>query len=222
MDIIRIFVNEKGEYGNPHCVVIDNEKKLDDQSRQAFATKMGLSETVFVNDNASGNVSIFSPIRQCPFAGSALVGTAWLLNKLNKKPLDFLLSNDVKVPTWQEGGATYIRMAKSILPNWNYEQLSTPAEVEKLTLADTKNKEHMFVWAWIDESAGLVRARTFAFDWGIPEDPANGSGSMRLADSVGKEITVIHGLGSIIHARPVEDGLIEVGGLVSNSPHNTF
>ena len=215
MDIVRIFVNETGEHGNPHCIIIDDDQKIDNKNRQIIATKMGLSETVFVNDSTSGSVSIFSPIRECPFAGSALVGTAWLLNRLNKKPIKFLVTNNTQVPTWQEGDATYIRLEKSVLPSWNYEQLPSPPDVEKLTTVETIILEHTFLWAWMNQKKGLIRARTFAHDWGIPEDPANGSGSMKLADFLKREITVIHGPGSIIHARPTTDNSIEVGGLVS-------
>lgn len=217
MDIVRIFVNEKGEYGNPHCIVVDIDKKLDNLARQELATRMKLSETVFINNLDSGDVSIFSPIRECPFAGSALVGTAWLLRKINKEQPKFLITKNTKVPTWTEEGATYIRMNSSCLPKWNYEQLSSPSDVEKITPVEAKAFEHTFVWAWIDQEKGLVRARTFASDWGIPEDPANGSGSMRLADTLKREITVIHGQGSVIHARPTDSGDIEVGGIVVQS-----
>ena len=101
------------------------------------------------------------------------------------------------------------------MPNWNFEQLNNAELVEKLAVNETINKEHTFVWAWIDETKGLIRARTFANDWGIPEDEANGSGSMKLADTLKREITIIHGHGSVIHARPSKDNNAEVGGLVS-------
>jgi len=211
---VRIFVNEKGEWGNPHCIVMDFGRKMNDKSRQELATKMGMSETVFVNDN-SGSVNIFSTIRECPFAGSALIGTAWLLDKLGKNNNKFLTTNNVEVPFWKEDEKIFIRMNKSVLPKWNYEQLNSAKLVDKLTVSEATNKKHTFVWAWINEENGLIRARTFATDWGIPEDPANGSGSMRLADFLKREITVIHGQGSIIHARLAKNNCLEVGGLVS-------
>lgn len=211
--VIRIFTNEKGEWGNPHCVVLDIGRKMNDESRQKLATKMGLSETVFVNDD-KGSVNIFSPIRECPFAGSALVGTAWLLDKLGKNKNNFLITSDTKIPYWKEEDRLFIWMEKSVLPKWNYKQLDDVKLVEELTVKETTGMKHTFVWAWIDETKGLVRARTFATDWGIPEDPANGSGSMRLADFLKREIVVVHGKGSVIHARPSTNNCIEVGGLV--------
>jgi predicted PhzF superfamily epimerase YddE/YHI9 len=76
-------------------------------------------------------------------------------------------------------------------------------------------KPHTVAWAWIDEAKGLVRARTFAQDWGIPEDEANGSGSMQLAVNLRRKLTLRHGKGSIIHAQPSREvGHAEVGGLV--------
>ena len=92
--------------------------------------------------------------------------------------------------------------------------MSVPTEV--LTNKEVAIMEHTFVWAWVDEEKGIVRARTFASDWCIPEDEANGSGSMKLATMLNREITIIHGKGSVIYARPTNNHFAEVGGYVSN------
>lgn len=57
----------------------------------------------------------------------------------------------------------------------------------------------------VDKNTGIVRARTFSPDWGIPEDEANGSGAMKLAMVL---------KGSVIYANPIAAGLIELGGQV--------
>ncbi len=36
---------------------------------------------------------------------------------------------------------------------------------------------------------------------------------MRLVAQLGREIEIRQGRGSVIHARPLEDGLVEIGGL---------
>ena len=74
--------------------------------------------------------------------------------------------------------------------------------------------QHTFVWAWTDEPNGLLCARTFAPDWGIPEDQGNGSGSMQRAMALGRPITVIHGESSVIYAEPVNAQEAAVGGRV--------
>lgn len=68
------------------------------------------------------------------------------------------------------------------------------------------------VWAWINKPKGLIRARTFAADWDIPEAQGNGSGSMLLASSVGRPIQIKHGKGSVIFAKPAPNNRADIGG----------
>ena len=84
--------------------------------------------------------------------------------------------------------------------------------VEQLPLADTATYKHTVVWAWQDQKSGIIRARTFAADWGIPEDQANGSGAMILAANFQRNLTIIHGEGSFIYAKPVDNNFAMVGG----------
>jgi predicted PhzF superfamily epimerase YddE/YHI9 len=51
----------------------------------------------------------------------------------------------------------------------------------------------------------------FAPSEGRPEDEACGSASMVLAVALGRDLTVVHGLGSVIHARPRGAG-VDLGG----------
>lgn len=214
MQVLKVFVNEKGEFGNPVGVVVDTELKIDKVERQKMATESGFSEIVFVNNFENKNISIYTPKHEIPFAGHAVVGTAYFLSQNYNQIITQLVGIGGIIDTWNEGELTWVRGSLAITPNWNYEQLNNAESVEKLTLSETLNKEHTFVWAWIDEAKGIIRARTFANDWGIPEDEANGSGSMKLADKLKREITIIHGKGSTIHARPSKGNCAEVGGLV--------
>ena len=70
------------------------------------------------------------------------------------------------------------------------------------------------MWAWTDRDAGLIRKRVFVDEAGIPEDEATGSAAMLLVDQVGRDIEIRQGRGSVIYARPLGDGLVEVGGRV--------
>ncbi len=103
---------------------------------------------------------------------------------------------------WCEGNLTWVKADLLILPEWKFEQLTKASET--------------VVWAWIDKKKGIVRARTFVSDWGIPEDEANGSGSMLLASNLGRDLIIHHGKGSIVYTRPSKPGFGEIGGLVKS------
>lgn len=214
MKVLKVFVNEKGEFGNPVGIVVDTEQKLNKDERLKMTIDSGFSEVVFVNSIQNKEISIYCPQNEIAFAGHAVVGTAYFLSQEYNQPVTQLKSSGGVIETWREGELIWARGSLVILPNWNFEQLDNVESVEKLIVGETINKEHTFVWAWIDEAKGLIRARTFANDWGIPEDEANGSGSMRLAATLKREIMVIHGKGSVIHARQSRDNNAEVGGLV--------
>jgi predicted PhzF superfamily epimerase YddE/YHI9 len=68
------------------------------------------------------------------------------------------------------------------------------------------------VWAWQDEARGVVRSRVFPLDVGIVEDEATGAAAVRMCAMLGRPITIHQGRGSVLHARPLDDGLVEVGG----------
>lgn len=64
--------------GNPLGVFIAGTE-VPAADRQRVAADLGFSETVFVDDPATGAVRIFTPVVELQFAGHPLVGTAWLL-----------------------------------------------------------------------------------------------------------------------------------------------
>lgn len=211
---LRVFVDEDGKFGNPVGVILDEGKEIDSKERQRIATKLGYSESVFINDFNTGNVSIFNPQEEVAFAGHAMMGTAWFINKTRNSPLDSLTCSGGSIKTWRDKDKTWIRASLVMMPAWKYEQRKDATEVERLLPPVTLSKEHTFVWAWVDENRGLIRARTFAPDWGIPEDEANGSGSMKLAVTLGRSIEIMHGKGSIIYAMPWLTDFADLGGRV--------
>jgi predicted PhzF superfamily epimerase YddE/YHI9 len=77
------------------------------------------------------------------------------------------------------------------------------------------------LWAWINEDQGSMRVRTFASRAGLAEDEACGSGAMRMAAAFGRPLTLYHGRGSIIFARPGPPGFAAIGGYVAeDAPRN--
>lgn len=211
--ILRVFVDNNGKFGNPLGVILDQGKEIDPKDRQRITTQLGFSESVFINNLSAGNVSIFNPRKEVFFAGHAMVGAAWLINKLNH-PIDSLTCSGGSIKTWRDNDRTWIRASLVMMPPWKYEQRKDATEVERLLPPVRLSKEHTFVWAWEDEMKGLIRARTFAPDWGIPEDEANGSGSMKLAATLGRSIEIMHGKGSIIYAKPWKSDFAVLGGRV--------
>ena len=209
--VCRVFVNENGEFGNLVGIVVDEERKLDVAQRQGITVKTGFSECVFIDDLKDRLVSIYNPEHEVKFAGHALVRTAYYLKKLLGEPVGQIKCKAGLVNVRVEGDNTCISASLEGTPSWIHKEVRNVGEVEGVIADDTK---HTMVWTWIDKERGIVRARTFAPDWGIPEDEANGSGSMQLASKLGKELEIHHGKGSVIYAKPLEGNMAEVGGRV--------
>ncbi len=212
MKVVRVFVDEKGSFGNPVGIIIDTNNSINKAKRQQLAIDSGFSEITFINDIESRDISIYSPTRKIPFAGHALVGTAYYLAHQFNLKFSELVSMGEVIHIVTDGQTTWIQGKLSILPHWNFEELPKVSDVENLTLGQTSDKEHVFVWSWKDRAKGVVRARTFAADWDIPEDEANGSGSMILANKLNRELTILHGKGSVIYSKPLDAFESAVGG----------
>lgn len=212
--ILNVFVNEAGEHGNPVGVIVDEKRKLSTEKRQELAVKLGFSESVFVDDLQKREVSIYNPEHEVKFAGHALVGTAYYLRQLLGDPVGHIICKAGLVNVRVEGDKTWINASLQNTPPWDFEELDGPDEVDDLSYGKKKKYQHTYVWAWVDKEKGIVRARTFAPDWGIPEDEANGSGSMQLASRLDRELEIHHGKGSVIYARPIGNNEAEVGGRV--------
>jgi predicted PhzF superfamily epimerase YddE/YHI9 len=212
--MLRVFVDGEGEFGDIAPVVIDEGRKISDAERQALAVKLGAPETVFVNDIANANISIMHLQGEVDFAGTPALGVAWLLTKLARKPITMIKGRGGSIVISQEAGLTWVRADLATMPPWRHKQLNSAEEVECLTLQQTKSWAHTMAWAWIDETRHLIRARTFAADWDIPEAQGNGSGSMMLASMIHKPIELKHGDGSVIFARPTPNKCADIGGRI--------
>jgi predicted PhzF superfamily epimerase YddE/YHI9 len=98
-------------------------------------------------------------------------------------------------------------------PPFEYLEQPGAADVDALTGAPG-GEGWAYCWAWEDEEAGRVRARSFCTAGGIAEDEATGSAALALCVQLGRPIQVRQGRGSEIFARPLEDGWGEIGGRV--------
>lgn len=215
MRIAHVFVNETREFGNPLGIIVDEKNLIDRNSRQHITLESGFSEVVFINNIQKRDISIFSPYREIPFAGHAVVGTVFYLTTEYQLLVTSLISMGKTIEAWVDGNLTWVRGELAITPPWNFEEIENAHKVDQISAKDKAFKKHTMVWSWIDKDKNLVRARTFAPDWGISEDEANGSGSMQLAIKLNTDLVVNHGKGSIIYARPSsKKGYADLGGMV--------
>jgi predicted PhzF superfamily epimerase YddE/YHI9 len=210
--VLRVFTDEDGQYGNALGVVLDGPAIPEDR-RQSLAAELGFSETVYVDDAATGRVRIFTPASELPLAGHPLVSTSWLLEQQGQGVTE-LNPPAGPVATWNEDSLTWIRGPVSAAPPWTLNAVEDAATVDAMTGPPTPEADADQYWAYEDEQAGVVRARVFAARYDVHEDEACGSASMLLADRLQRPITTKHGHGSVMWARPAADGMAEVGGRV--------
>jgi predicted PhzF superfamily epimerase YddE/YHI9 len=211
LHVLRVFVNEEGEWGNPLGVVLDGGR-VARADRQGLAAELGFSETVFVDDPATGRLSIYTPRVELPFAGHPAVGAAWLLAR-EMAPVATLRSPAGRIGVRYAEDMTYVAARPEWAPRFEYRQLSSTAELRRLP-ASTQ-QANTYAWAWIDEPAGTIRARAFVPEAGIEEDEATGSAAIALCAGLNRPITVHQGHGSVLRCEPLGDGRIEVGGEVT-------
>jgi predicted PhzF superfamily epimerase YddE/YHI9 len=215
VEVVNVFTDAQGRYGNPLGVVLETAG-LDDARRQALATELNFSETVFVEDVAEARLRIFTPSSEIPLAGHPLVGASWLLTQVTGMTVETLRPlRAANVDTWTEDGVTWVRARIEDAPAWRFVQLETPAEVEALAVPPGPEYDLHEFWAWQDETKGTLRARVFASRYDIAEDEATGSGALRLLEVLPRALVITQGRGSVLYARPAQQaGRGEVGGRV--------
>jgi predicted PhzF superfamily epimerase YddE/YHI9 len=213
LHVLRVFCADDWSWGNPLGVFLDGGS-VPEGDRQAVAADLGFSETVFVDDAERGEIRVFTPAVEIPFAGHPVVGTAWLLEH-EDRGVRVLRTLAGEVPVRSEGELTYAAGRPEWSPDIEFVQVSGPGEVEALDGPPEGAPTEVGVWAWIDEGAGVVRERVFAEGFGIPEDEATGAAAIGLAARLGREVDIRQGRGSRIRARPLGDGMVEIAGRVT-------
>ena len=192
LHVLKVFVGEGGAGGNPLGVFLDGSK-VPEEDRQRVAADLGFSETVFVDNPDRGELRIFTPVTELPFAGHPLVGTAWLLAREGSRA-SVLRPPAGEVPTRSEGDVTFISGRPEWAPTYEHIELDSPAGVDTLT-GPPDGHDSAGVWAWEDEEAGRVGGRGFSLRIGIEEDEGTGAHAVRLAVWVGGRLTIRRGKG---------------------------
>ncbi len=211
LHVLRVFCDESGGHGNPLGVFLDGAE-IPEERRQEIATELDFSETVFVEDRKAGTIRIHTPSEELPFAGHPTVGTGWLLAHVGSA-VAALRAPAGEVPVRSEGEMAWAAGR----PEWVFEiefrQVSSPQEVDDLE-GPPEAKESVGIWAWLDEDRGVIRERVFVPEHGISEDEATGAAAVALCAQHERAIEIHQGRGSLIHARPLPDGMVEIGGRV--------
>jgi predicted PhzF superfamily epimerase YddE/YHI9 len=205
LHLLRVFCSDDGSGGNALGVFL-NGAEVPPERRQAVAADLGLSEVVFVDNAERGEVRIFTPAVELDFAGHPAVGTAWLL-----EGTDVLRVAAGEVAVRRDGELVYVAARPEWGPPHEFTELAAPAEVDALD-GPPGGHDLLTAWSWIDEPAGVVRARAFLARLGIAEDEATGSAATKLCAQLGRPIDIRQGRSSRILARPGEDGFVEIGG----------
>jgi predicted PhzF superfamily epimerase YddE/YHI9 len=206
-DVVRVFCAPDGGYGNELGVVRDGSAIPERAERQAFAAKLGFSETVFVDDPERGVVDIYTPGVRLAFAGYPCVGAAWLLD------VPELVTPAGVVGARQDGEFCWIEARPEWAAPRTLRQYATAAEVDALPVPPPG--EWLYAWAWQDEAAGRVRARGFpGRDDRIEEDEATGAAALQLTARLGRALNITQGAGSQILTAPQPEGWVEIGGRV--------
>lgn len=220
--LFRVFTDANGEFGDKTSIIVDDDKHISNLERRALARQLNTVETAFVDDLATASISIMHTQGEIDFAGVPALGAAWLLTKLADQPIEAMKGRAGDIVVLRDDNVIWVRASLATMPPWKHVELDSVEAVERISLKETETWEHTMAWAWINEGKGLIRARTFASDWDIPEAQGNGSGSMLLAAKLNRAIEVTHGDGSIIFAKPASDGCADIGGRVVEEHKKTF
>jgi len=212
LHVLRVFCAEDGSGGNHLGVFLEGSEVPEDE-RQAVAGELGFAETVFVEDRARGELRIFTPEVELPLAGHPLVGTAWLLREQGFE-VSALRPPAGEVGVRFEREMPFVSANPEWAPPFDFLEVDSPDAVDALA-GQPEGHGNIGVWSWIDEEAGRIRERVFCPEEGIPEDEATGAAAMRLAAVLDRPIEIRQGRGSVIYARPLDDGRVEVGGRVA-------
>lgn len=215
-DVVDVFVDDLDEHGNPLGIVWASPTTH--RREQEIAADLGFSETIFIDavDGPTARARIFTPTRELPFAGHPTVGlAAWLHRSGDAIGSITVPAGSVRVRV--DGDLVYVTAFPEWCPAFELTAFDDPATVDAIDSEAYAEGLH-YVWAWIDEAGGRVRARMFGPDLGIREDEATGSAAVRLSAALGRDLEIVQGAGSVLrtHVRYLGQQ-IEVGGRTSAS-----
>ncbi|WP_280233065.1 PhzF family phenazine biosynthesis protein [Nocardia cyriacigeorgica] len=211
-EVLRVFTDPAGRFGNQLGVV--RAAEIEQSQRQALASRLGYSETVFVDEPVDeiARVRIYTPMVELPFAGHPSVGTGWWLAE-HGLPVHTLEVPAGPVPVELSDGLVWVKARGTWAPDFAFRQLEQPDELSMVDPADFTEGSH-YLWAWTDEHRGALRSRMFAPAMGITEDEATGAAAVALTALLRRGLVITQGQGSQIFTEWDSDGWVRLGGRV--------
>ena len=216
--VVRVFTDPDGRFGNPLGIV--DGALVPPADRLRVAAALGFSETVYVDDAATGTIRIFSGTTEMPFAGHPTVGVAWWLHSQGHS-VDTLRVPAGDIPVTRDGDLVSVRANTTWGSDWDWRQLPTPEDVLAAT-PTSYSAGHTFIWSWQDEPNGIIRARAFAPAMGVEEDEATGSAVTQLTAHLARNLLVVQGAGSHLHTTYDPPTHATVGGHVHPAEPRTI
>ena len=213
--VVRVFTDASGNFGNPLGVV--DASTVDADWHQRIATQLGYSETTFVHLPHGGSTTararIYTPLVELPFAGHPTVGASWWL-RARGMPIRTLQVPAGIVQVSYDDDVTAISARSEWAPEFAIHDLGSVDELAAADPADFSDDVSHYLWAWIDESVGSLRARVFCENLGVSEDEATGSAAVRITDYLSRDLTITQGKGSVIQTTWSPEGWVRVAGRV--------
>ena len=211
VEVVRVFTDPDGRFGNPLGIV--DGRLVGESDRQRVAAELGYSETVYVDDAATGTLRIYTATGEMPFAGHPTVGAAaWL--HTHGHPVDTLHVPAGPVAVTRSDDIFSVRADITWGSTWDWHQLATPDDVLTADPA-TYKAGHTYLWSWQDEPHGIIRARAFAPAMGVVEDEATGSAVTQLTAQLARDLLIVQGAGSHLHTTWHPPTHATVGGRVA-------
>lgn len=102
-ELLRVFTDKEGNFGDIASVVIDEDKQLSDEERQSITKKLNTGETIFINNIPNTDISVIHSQGEIDFAGVGVLGAGWFFTKLLKKPIAVIHGRSGQITFWQEG-----------------------------------------------------------------------------------------------------------------------
>jgi predicted PhzF superfamily epimerase YddE/YHI9 len=215
--VLRVFTDPDRNFGNPLGVV--DAGQVHPHDRQRLATQLGYSETIFVDLPTAGSTTahatIYTPRTEIPFAGHPTVGLSWWLRD-NGMPINTLRVPAGIVQVGYRGELAVISARSEWAPELFVHEFDSVDDLLGADPADYPDDTAHYLWAWIDRSAGSLRARMFAANLGVPEDEATGSAAIRITDHLSRDLHITQGKGSMIETTWSPEGWVRVAGRVVN------
>ncbi|WP_028478650.1 PhzF family phenazine biosynthesis protein [Nocardia sp. CNY236] len=213
VEVVRVFTDATGHFGNELGIARAADVAVAD--RQALAARAGYSETVIVDDPVDGvaGVQIFTPAVELPFAGHPSVGTAWWF-AARGVPVRTLDVPAGAVAVELTDGLTWITARGEWAPTFTFHRLDDVEELAAARASDFPDGAH-YLWTWVDEHRGTLRARMFAPTLGVAEDEATGAAAVALTAQLRQSLIITQGQGSQLFTQWDSDGWVRLGGRVA-------